>query len=64
MLKNFNFFNEDEAAVAEVCDDNPIPEVTDAEAEELIKGQEAVDRSLPLWKERLHITLWISSRKP
>ena len=35
---------EDEAAVAEVCDDNPIPEVTDAEAEELIKGQEAIDQ--------------------
>ena len=35
---------EDEAAVAEVCDENPIPEVTDAEAEELIKGQEAIDQ--------------------
>lgn len=37
---------EDEAAVSEVCDDNPIPEVTDAEAAELIKGQEAVDQQM------------------
>ncbi len=34
------------AAVTEVCDDNPIPEVTDAEAEELVKGQEAVDQKM------------------
>jgi len=39
-----NQIKEDEAAVAEVCDDNPIPEVTDAEAEELIRGQEAIDQ--------------------
>ena len=29
-------------------DENPIPEVTDAEAEELIKGQEAVDQQVAL----------------
>ena len=39
-----NQIKEDEAAVAEVCDDNPIPEVTDAEAEEIIRGQEAIDQ--------------------
>ena len=47
---------EDEAAVAEVCDEpsmplgsddmNSCPEVTDAEAAELIKGQEAIDQQM------------------
>lgn len=37
---------EDEAAVAEVCDNNPIPEVTDAEAAELIRGQQAIDQQI------------------